>query len=177
MKVKRTTSLFSIPDNEFPKSTIDQIIRGTLLPPSLISRNSLPRQLQPIHHRRQQPVGIETEQINNTFSTISDNDTAINDKQIELNPLRSFPKHKIPTLRSKMPTVNNNNNNSNFRKLFSNKTNTYIVQQPLRSIESILKQRSIDIAQENHNQSGTTEHINQILKRQFNLPPKKYKPV
>jgi hypothetical protein len=171
VKVKRTTSLVSLPNNEFPKSAIDQLIRGTHLPPSLTPQNSAQRQLQPIIRRRQ-PNGTEIEQINNTFSSINENDTMILDKQIELNPLRSFPKYKIPSLPTKMATVNKNDN---LRKVFPHKLNTYATQQPLRSIESILKQRSIDIAQENHNQSAPTEHINEILKRQFNLPFEKNK--
>jgi len=167
VKVKRTTSLVSLPNNEFPKSTIDQIIKGTLLPPSLTPQ----RQLQPIIRHRQ-PNRTEIEQINNTFSSISENDTMILDKPIELNPVRSFMKHKIPSLPTKMPSINKNDN---LRKVFPHKLNTYATQRPLRSIESILKQRSIDIAQENPNQSAATENINQILKRQFNLPFEKNK--
>jgi len=167
VKVKRTTSLVSLPNNEFPKSTIDQIIKGTLLPPSLIPQSSPQRQLQPIIRHRQ-PNRTEIEQINNTFSSISENDTMILDKAIELNPVRSFMKYKIPSLPTKMPIINKN---ENLRKVLP----TYATQKPLRSIESILKQRSIDIAQENPNQSAPTDNINQILKRQFNLPYEKNK--
>jgi hypothetical protein len=90
------------------------------------------------------------------------------DKPNELNPVRSFMKYKIPSLPTKMPIINKN---ENLRKVLP----TYATQKPLRSIESILKQRSIDTAQENPNQSAPTDNINQILKRQFNLPFEKNK--
>jgi hypothetical protein len=106
-------------------------------------------------------------------SSINDNDIAsITDTQIDINTVRSYPKHEMPILRTKTSIVNSN---GNFKKSFSQKLHNYVVQQPLSSIESVLRERSISIAQENPNQSDTIERPNQLLKKQLYLPFEKTK--
>ena len=92
-------------------------------------------------------------------SSINENEmTSITDTQIDSNTVRSYPKHEVPVLRTKTA---NNNPNGNLKQAFSQKFNNYVVQQPLSSIESVLKERSI---------SQTQENDKQLLKRQLYLP-------
>jgi hypothetical protein len=101
-----------------------------------------------------------------------------------INPNLLHPLSKIdtPTLRTnlaisgKMPSMNNNNNNNNgnLHRSYSQKTNNSLAQQPLASIESILKERSTILANENMHQTDTKERVNHILKQLY-LPSEKTK--
>jgi hypothetical protein len=142
-------------------------------------------------HQQEQNNKNETEQLNNTSppiitmpnlmeftrrlsrsSSTAENDTALLNTLNDSYPIRSFPKHDSPTSRTKMPiVVNNNNNNGNVKRAFPQKVTNYIVQQPLGTIESIIKERSISFTQENPDkQRRRLRHVNQIFKKQIFLP-------
>ncbi|CAF4243053.1 unnamed protein product, partial [Adineta steineri] len=115
-KVKRTTSLVSLPEKEAPKLSTDQTIRSALLPPSRLLRKKSPqKQSEQVHHRSRQSNETETQQINNILSPINDNDVTSFDTSIELNSNRSISKHESST---KMPSLNNNT-----RKTFAQRIN------------------------------------------------------
>ncbi|CAF1187108.1 unnamed protein product [Adineta steineri] len=165
-KVKRTTSLVSLPEKEAPKLSTDQIIKSALLPPSRLLRKKSPqKQSEQVHHRSRQSHETETQQINNILSPINDNDITSFDTSIELNSNRSISKHESSSSSTKMPLLNNNTT----RKTFAQRINKSLLQQPLNSKGSKFKQRSLDILQENKIYFDPTEPINQRLKKQFNL--------
>jgi hypothetical protein len=95
------------------------------------------------------------------------------------NLLRPFSKNETPALRTyhktdvKMPVVNNN---GNFKKSSPQKTNYHqsSSSQPLSNIETVLKERSIAIANENIYQPDALERVNHILKQLY-LPTEKTK--
>jgi hypothetical protein len=94
------------------------------------------------------------------------------------NLLRSFSKSDTPVLRTspimgmKMPTVNNSNGNN--KRSSSLRTNNYFPQQPLSTIDSVLRERSFIIANENIHQPDAMERVNHILKQLY-LPSEKNK--
>jgi hypothetical protein len=93
------------------------------------------------------------------------------------NHLRSYSKTETPILRisptmsTKMPTLNNNGNH---KKLSSQKTNNYFPQPPLSNIETILRERSLTISNENVQQPDSMDRVNHILKQLY-LPTEKNK--
>jgi hypothetical protein len=95
------------------------------------------------------------------------------------NLLRPFSKNETPPmLRTflktdvKMPTVNNINGSP--KKPPLQKINQSRPSQPLSTIETVLKERSIAIANENIHQPDAIERVNHILKQLY-LPPEKSK--
>jgi len=94
------------------------------------------------------------------------------------NLLRSFSKVDTPVLRAspsmgiKMPTVNNSNGNN--KRSSSLRTNNYFPQQTLSTMDSVLRERSIMIANENIHQPDAMERVNHILKQLY-LPTEKHK--
>ncbi len=92
------------------------------------------------------------------------------------NLIRSISKSETPVSRAslgmstKMPLVNNSN--GNHKRLSSHKTHNYFPQQPLSTIDSILRERSCIIANENIHQPDAMERVNNILKQLY-LPSAK----
>ncbi|CAF1931708.1 unnamed protein product [Rotaria magnacalcarata] len=97
------------------------------------------------------------------------------------NLLRPFSKIETAAVRStsgmctKMPPLSNsNNNNNNLKRSISQKSSNHLTQQPLATIESVLRERSIIIANENTHQPDAMERVNHILKQLY-LPLDKTK--
>lgn len=96
------------------------------------------------------------------------------------NILRSYSKTDTPLSRTspnltiKMPVVNNNNSHS--KRTISQKTTNYFPQQSISSIDSVLRERSIIIGNENVHQPDAMERVNHILKQLY-LPTEKHKRV
>lgn len=92
------------------------------------------------------------------------------------NLLRPFSKNDTPIIRTnggsstKMPPVNNNNGSQ--RRSLSQKPNYHFPQPPLATIESVLRERSMTIANENVHQPDAMERVNNILKQLY-LPLEK----
>lgn len=95
-------------------------------------------------------------------SSIIDSEMTIIDTQIDLKKQET-----PPVLRTKIPIVNNNNK----RTISQKNPNNVVQQQPFDSIESVLKERSINLIQDDSNeQSNRIRRVNQIFKRQIFLP-------
>lgn len=143
------------------------------------------RQFQRTHRHQKNPK-IDLEPLNNTSPPIitmphlmeftrrlspsssnNDNDTTIVDTPMDSNPNRSIPKTETPVLRTKIPIVNNN---GNLKRVFAQKINNFVVHQPLTSIESVLKERSIRMTQDANHQANAAQRANQIFKKQIYLP-------
>ncbi|CAF0774359.1 unnamed protein product [Rotaria sordida] len=88
------------------------------------------------------------------------------------NLLRPFSKNETTLLRTntgmntKMPPVNTNNN-VNLKRSTSQKSNNHLAQPPLATIESVLRERSMTIANENTHQPDAMERVNRILKQLY----------
>jgi hypothetical protein len=171
--------MVSIPITELSNSSYDQKKAGTLFSPTPMFKSLPNKRLQHIQRRQQQQQQNnknDTEQSNNMCppiitmphlmeftrrlshsSSINDND----DTQIDTSP----PKQETPIVRTKMPIVNNN------KRTFSQKIPNYVLQQPIGTMGSIIKEQSISLLQENStDQSNKLRSVNQIFKRQIFLP-------
>jgi hypothetical protein len=90
------------------------------------------------------------------------------------NFLRPISKNDIPGLRasqsmnSRMPAVSNGNH----KRPPSQRTNSFLIQQPLASMDSVLKERSVTIGNENVHHPDAMERVNHILKQLY-LPAEK----
>jgi hypothetical protein len=88
--------------------------------------------------------------------------------------LRPISKNDIPGLRasqsinSRMPTVSNGNH----KRPPVQRTNSFLIQQPLASMDSVLKERSVTIGNENVHHPDAMERVNHILKQLY-LPAEK----
>lgn len=78
-----------------------------------------------------------------------------------------------PGLGIKMPAVNNNGNS---KRTISHKNTNYFPQQSVSSIETVLRERSIIIGNENVHQPDAMERVNHILKQLY-LPTEKTKRI
>jgi hypothetical protein len=176
--LKRIASLVSLPNNDLPNSSLDSAMNNSPFSPTPMFKSLSQRRLRRIDRRNKNDIEQTsnvspsvvtmprltefTRRLSHT-SSINDNDTTtIIDTQID-----SSPKQESPILRTKMPMVNNS---GNLKRPFTQKINNYVVQQPLSSIESVLKDRSIRIVEENNNQSNTIRNVDQIFKKQYYLP-------
>jgi hypothetical protein len=178
--------MVSIPLTELSNSSYDQSKAGTLFSPTPMFKSLPNKRLQHIQRRQQQQQQNnknDTEQTNNMCppiitmphlmefsrrlsysSSLNDNDGTITDTQIDSNSIHSPSKQETPILRTKMPILNN-------KRTFSQKIPNYVLQSPLSTIESVLKERSIGLTQENSpNQSNRLRCVNQIFKKQIFLP-------
>ncbi|CAF2335571.1 unnamed protein product [Rotaria sp. Silwood2] len=94
------------------------------------------------------------------------------------NLLRPFSKNETAIIRSntgintKMPAVHTNNGNQ--KRSGSQKANNHLTQPPLATIESVLRERSMIIANENAHQPDAMERVNHVLKQLY-LPLEKSK--
>jgi hypothetical protein len=67
-----------------------------------------------------------------------------------------------------MPTVSNGSH----KRAPSQRTNSFLIQQPLASMDSVLKERSVTIGNENVHHPDAMERVNHILKQLY-LPAEK----
>ncbi|CAF3438790.1 unnamed protein product [Rotaria socialis] len=121
-----------------------------------------------------------------SYETITDSNGVNHHRLYTINDnfLRPFSKAETAAVRgtsgmcTKMPPLsnnnNNNNNNNNLKRSLSQKSSNHLTQQPLATIESVLRERSIIIANENTHQPDAMERVNHILKQLY-LPLDKTK--
>lgn len=197
-KVKRTTSLFSIRNSTSSNQPSDQYTTNAILSPSPMFQYLPQRRATGIHRfqlNNKSPNRIETDPNNNASppiitvphlmefsrrvsrsSSANDHVMATIDTNIDSKQPNTLAKHDTPNLNTKPTSVNSD---ANEKRIFSQKSNTFVVKQPLNSIDYIMKDKLTSSEHERNNninyQSNTADRIKQILKKQFFFPLEKTK--
>lgn len=180
--VKRTASLVSLQNNSKTYSPYDP--SAPTSSPTSIFKGLPTRRLQRIHQRQQMnnhktdhdqtsnnpppiitiPNLMEFSRRLSRSSSIYESDTTITDPPIDSTSPQSFLRRETPIIRSKGPI---HNDNGSVKRSYANKLNGYLVHQPLNSMESVLKERSVRFHQGSTN---TLQRANQVFKKQIYLP-------